>query len=254
MKILRVVLLTGAAVALAGGAVQAGNNEASTDHDWSGFYVGAYAGTTWSDVDIEGTGYDSGVPVPDDDAGYFDFSFSDTTATAGGQLGFNVQWNQIVLGAQADFGAFNIDQEGEHIRNPIDFVEASLETEWMLTVRPRLGVLATANLLLFATGGLAATEAKFESYLQGEGPVRQILHTEASRKKTMWGWVVGGGAEYALNERVSMGAEYLYADFGGFSTNEPIFFGDAEEPTTASLENKVDLITQTARIFINFGF
>ncbi|HHI82697.1 MAG TPA: porin family protein, partial [Rhizobiales bacterium] len=57
------------------------------------------------------------------------------------------------------------------------------------------------------------------------------------------GWVLGAGAEYAINDRVSGKLEYLHMDFGkysGFSANNEFFY----------FKDHVDII----RIGVNYRF
>jgi outer membrane immunogenic protein len=66
-----------------------------------------------------------------------------------------------------------------------------------------------------------------------------------------FGWVVGGGIEYALNESWSLNAEYLYLDFGEV-------VGESEIPPPAQAgfthTHKADLTAQILRAGLSFHF
>ena len=87
---------------------------------------------------------------------------------------------------------------------------------WFGTVRGRLGVTVTPELLLYGTGGLAygrvdASANWFESIesFQFQAP--------ASVSKTKVGWTAGAGAEWMFAHNWSAKLEYLYVDLGSES-------------------------------------
>src|SRR6185312_12047858 len=90
---------------------------------------------------------------------------------------------------------------------------SSFKSDWLVTLRPRLGY-AFDRLLLYATGGLAIANQKFsQSIVQLNTP---FVETGAV-SRTSTGWTAGAGAEYALDNRWSLKAEYLYVDLGSVS-------------------------------------
>src|SRR6185369_11075242 len=84
---------------------------------------------------------------------------------------------------------------------------------WFGTVRGRLGVTVTPELLLYASGGLA--------YGQIDASADNIsLNTNrfpASVSKTKAGWTAGAGGEWMLARNWSAKLEYLYLDLGDVS-------------------------------------
>jgi outer membrane immunogenic protein len=93
---------------------------------------------------------------------------------------------------------------------PIPFtISHSTSTDWLWTLRPRVGFAAN-NWLLYATGGVAVANVKANWQYADD-----LANTEsASLSKTKVGWTVGGGVEYALSQAWSVKAEYLYVDLG----------------------------------------
>jgi outer membrane immunogenic protein len=77
--------------------------------------------------------------------------------------------------------------------------------DWFGTVRGRVGLLATPQLLLYATGGLAYGHVGANAPTIGLG-----------WGGTHAGWTVGGGGEYLFSNNWSIKLEYLYMDLGNF--------------------------------------
>jgi outer membrane immunogenic protein len=243
-------------------SAMAENNSA---HDWTGFYLGAYGGVAWGDADIDGTIYnDGGTPAHNPallDAvnAIADFSFSDSIVSYGLQAGYNLQSDNLVFGIQADFGGLDFGDSGDASGNavintfPVSYaVEDSFDTDWILTVKPRIGVLASDNLLIYATGGVAVTSIKF-SHDYNAITSNNSTTESFSETNTQWGWVAGAGTEYAINDNLSFGAEYLYMDFGSISeTNRVSVIG---VPVLNTLfKNELDLTVQTVRASLNYKF
>src|SRR5262249_59962112 len=88
---------------------------------------------------------------------------------------------------------------------------ASQNIDFFGTVRGRLGFLATDQLLLFATGGLAYANVKNNANINEffNGPVlgRQFI---ASSDEIRYGWTVGGGAESQFAPHLSAKRAYLW--------------------------------------------
>src|SRR5690606_9902561 len=68
------------------------------------------------------------------------------------------------------------------------------------TVRGRLGVDVGNGILPYVTAGLAYGGGRVDV-----GGVENQFHT---------GWTVGGAVEFALDQQMSLKAEYLYTDLG----------------------------------------
>ena len=144
-------------------------------------------------------------------------SLSPDGFTGGGQLGYNYQTGNIVFGLEADFDYFGLKGTSTISSTFVgggDFtLNNSVKTDWLFTLRPRVGV-AFDRFLPYVTGGLAVTNVKYSSSLAdpvfGTSQASNVNETKA-------GWTVGGGVEYAVTPKWSVKAEYLYADFGSVS-------------------------------------
>jgi len=138
--------------------------------------------------------------------------------TGGGQVGYNLQTGPAVLGIEADLNSLRlhasrfISSVPGTLSAPYSFAE-SFETDWIATVRGRLGY-AYDRVLIYATGGLAIANHKFsQTITQLNFPFFQTGSVSATKD----GWTVGGGLEYALGNGWSLKGEYLYADLGQVS-------------------------------------
>ena len=78
----------------------------------------------------------------------------------------------------------------------------TVDLDGLSTIRGRPGFVHE-NLLLFVTGGLAMGQLEAEYF--GFGP-------DFPAHQTAIGYTIGAGAEWALTEKVTIKAEYLYID------------------------------------------
>lgn len=274
MKVLFVVALFG---------VLSAARPARADGTWSGFYIGANAGYAWGNADntltitdglginchfcAGGAGNDAGLVQAAGSPGFNPKGF-----TGGAQLGYNWQAQNWVYGLEADFNAFSQKQTvGSSVDLPantagtncfsgvlipcVGNISTSIKTDWLVTVRPRVG-FAWNETLLYATGGLALTRITLsQSYTDNVNfiafPPGGSVSLSSSTTKV--GWVVGGGIEQKLSYNWSVKAEYLYVRFDGISANGTLtdgFPGDF-----ANFTNNVDHLTSNiVRFGVNYKF
>jgi len=141
---------------------------------------------------------------------------------AGGlQFGYNQEISSNwVLGAEADFGAL-VANDSVTVKtvysccSPYFFTIAQkVSTDWMSTIRTRVGHTFAKRGLLFVSGGGAETRLRYSSLFTDN---YASAHESASASVLRTGWIAGAGWEYALNRHWSWRAEYLHADFGSVS-------------------------------------
>ena len=256
---------------------------AQADGIWSGFYVGANAGYAWGNADNNlaiadgpginchfcagGAGNDAGLVQAAGSPGFDPKGF-----TGGAQIGYNWQAQNWVYGLEADFNAFSQKQTvGSNVDLPANTagsncfsgvliscagnISTSIKTDWLVTVRPRVGY-AWNQTLLYATGGLAITRLSLsQSYSDNVNfiafPPGGSVGFSSSATKV--GWVVGGGIEHKLAYNWSVKAEYLHVRFGGVGTNGTLtdgFPGDF-----ANFTNNLDhLASNIVRFGLNYKF
>ena len=84
----------------------------------------------------------------------------------------------------------------------------SIDPDWLATVRGRIGYLVVPNALLYFTGGAAFADVDYTASANNEPPSTYVSGTSFS--KTVSGYVLGGGLEWALWSYWSLRAEYLF--------------------------------------------
>ena len=199
---------------------------------WTGFYGGLNIGGGWSAnsnnnsyLPYADTTYGIGsTPFPGASPNLFFLPGGGQTnsntggVVGGGQVGYNYQINQFVIGAETDFQGTSITggNQGNYAglyTSPYPGSTTGLLTPlvtgnggnlglpWFGTVRGRAGYLVTPTLLLYGTAGFAYGDV-----------------TVFQRSNTSTGWTAGGGAEWLFAPHWSVKAEYLYVDLDSNGT------------------------------------
>jgi outer membrane immunogenic protein len=196
-------------------------------YDWSGFYIGLNGGgaTSHNCWDLVGGGGAEGCH----DA---------TGGTVGGQIGYRWQTGPVVFGVEAqgnwaEFKGDNVSAVFAPDRNRTKIDAFGLFTG-------QIGY-AWNNVLLYAKGGAAVTDNKYD-IISGVGG--GVL---ASTSNTRWGGVVGAGIEYGFAPNWSVGFEYDHM----FMDRQNVTFVGAAFVQTDSIKQDVDLFT--ARVNYKFG-
>ena len=232
-------------------------------YNWTGFYVVLNAGGAWNESNVTTSTVFSPV-------GYFNPTSVPAIALAGNQninksgftggvtAGYNWQINNAMLGVETDFNYFGI--KGSSTRTAVYpccvahtfTVNSSESTDWLWTLRGRVGFLVTPALLLYGTGGLAVADLK-ASYLFTD--TFAAASESASISSTRYGWTAGVGGEYALLNGWSIKAEYLYVDLGRASTTSTNLISTLRgaDPTNV-FTHTVDLRSNIGRVGINYKF
>jgi iron complex outermembrane receptor protein len=104
--------------------------------------------------------------------------------------------------------------------------DRDLKLDWFGTVRGRLGAVVTPDTLAYVTGGLAVAEVKtagtvsgFSTGVDPDGnPIVTPVGLGFYGHTTKAGWAAGAGIETHLWGNLTGKIEYLYLDFGTFSS------------------------------------
>jgi outer membrane immunogenic protein len=137
-----------------------------------------------------------------------------------------------------------------------------MKADWFATVRGRLGYSFGA-LMPYVTGGLAITQVKTTITNTGSIPgFAGFPATSDSVSKTLAGYAVGGGLEYALGHGWSIKGEYLHLGFGNqsYDLNAPYSSTSSagglpvvlSGTTGAHVDVKTDF--DIARVGVNYRF
>jgi outer membrane immunogenic protein len=189
---------------------------------WTGFYIGANGGWGWSSIDTAAVPDPNGAFIAGGDlAGPRFFNTRTDGGVFGGQIGYNWQTGNWVLGVEGDFDVARISGTQNLIGGSPDTpglpatnaISATQRIDWLASIRPRIGVLWGPGLAYFTGGGA------------WEGVKRDLLvsvfgDTAASNfSSTRAGFVIGGGYEWQVAQHWSVRAEYLFYDFGRTNTD-----------------------------------
>lgn len=173
---------------------------------WAGFYIGIAGGGGWGHADqSDPSPFDSG-------------RFNVSGGLVGGTLGYNWQFNNVVLGLEGDGSWADIKGSTSGLGacgGGGGTCTASLDA--LGTVRGRVGY-AFGNVLPYVTGGLAVGDLHGS---EGGGAGLAV----GSGSTTVAGWTVGGGLEWMVVPNWSIKAEYLYVGFGNNSVFTDTFAG-----------------------------
>lgn len=240
------------------------SHASAEDINWSGFYLGANAGYGWGKSDVSTTPIFSPT-------GYFATTSPPAIVNASGgkirpdgfaggvTLGFNNQINKTVLGVELDLDAINLSESRTGGSTypccaPTRFSNTeSINADWLLTARGRIGYAVTDRGLLYATGGLAVTNLESKNHFTD---TFATANETGSESKTKYGWVLGFGYEQALDNKWSLKAEYSHVNFGDVSSqsnNLTAFTPPIAFPTN-TFTNRGDLSIDLIRIGINKSF
>jgi outer membrane immunogenic protein len=163
---------------------------------WTGFYLGGNIGGAWAQRNLS------------DDRFGLDFSrSSDTVFIAGGQLGFNYQFNTFVLGVEWDFDwAANNSDSGNGVVVPgVGTLQVSGRNKWITTLAARFGFAFDRWMIYGKVGG---------GWVGSDGITVTNIDTGASisggGSNNASGWLVGLGWEWAFADNWSWKVEYDY--------------------------------------------
>ena len=171
----------------------------------------------------------------------------------GGQIGYNYQIGSFVMGFEGDFEGTTLSAKKSFDVNSTDPILGmvtlsamrSASTTWMTSGRVRFG-FAWNRFLFYGTGGVALTDLSVDgtnTFTPGG------LTQSASDQTVAVGWTGGGGAEFAISDAVSIGAEFRHSDFGSESFD---LTGNSRFTTTHPL--KVDLTENQVTLRVNIRF
>jgi outer membrane immunogenic protein len=242
-------------------------------YNWTGFYVGGNVGYGWGRENDNGlltgtssaqvvsaaTGRPFGAPVVSALPTLPIFGRSNLNGViGGGQAGYNWQAQNWLVGLEADFQGSGERSDGALCTAagcpPGSLLAAtSYKLDWFGTARGRVGLLATPQLLLYATGGLAY------GHFSADAPTIPL-----SWGDTRAGWTAGAGAEWAFNGNWSVKLEYLYMDLGnvGGTTSAttattafgvPVRFNTVTTVSTTASFN-THFIDNLVRVGLNYHF
>ena len=180
-------------------------------YDWSGTYAGAQIGFGG------GPAVTNELNWPSNTFGDGPLEYNADGFFGGLHIGRNMQSGSFVYGLEAD--AEYSDVKGTWDWNNGNMLNKHIR--WAGSLRARAGY-AMDRVLVYGTAGAAVASVKME-VIDG-GPVG------LSDTDTTFGWTVGGGAEYAIDNTWSTRIEYRYTDYGETDVAGSVFGGSWRYP------------------------
>jgi outer membrane immunogenic protein len=192
---------------------------------WTGFYGGVNLGGGWTqNHHLSGAEFFNDPGTGALQSAFWNYSSPNAIGfLGGGQIGYNYQFNNFVVGVETDFqGAAMTGASrgvGASIFGVTPFLWTRQTIDWFGTVRGRIGYAFSPSLLLYGTGGFAYGQGSSNlEFVNSDGFfARDGLTTNA-----LTGWTAGGGVEWAFAPAWSLKLEYLYVHLG---RNRPFWQG-----------------------------
>ncbi len=213
---------------------------APVESGWTGFYFGLQGGAgfnpsspdrlgiTTNGFGIGAASAGTGAPA---NSGFgagsigaaFGNSFSETFDSGfvgGAHVGYDLQFDRVVVGAVLDINATDIQMRQEAFSNTPAFYTATRDLDYLATARLRAGYLVTPSVLAYATGGAAYGDVSYSFTTDSPAATGNARSGAAALATTSfvdnedWGYSVGGGMEVKIVDNLSFGAEYLYTNLG----------------------------------------
>ncbi len=166
---------------------------AAMPYSWTGFYIGAQVGGAWND-----SRWSPAIPP----GSFVPFNTNGSGAVYGGQIGYNYQINQFVIGIEGDFAGSSVKGDSQCPATPGSVCQT--KQDYLGSVRGRLGY-AIDRVLIYGDGGVAFSKYKFAE-------TQLLLQSFGGGSRV--GWTAGLGVEYAFSDHWTAGVEWNYYDFG----------------------------------------
>jgi len=158
---------------------------------WTGLYIGGHVGGAWSEIDW------SNINLTGER-----FNKSDSGFMGGGQIGYNYQIGNLLLGVEATISGADLSRDFRSIVVPTARFSADIDT--IATVTGRFGFTAD-QWLFYGKAGWAGAQVDFSGR-------NTALHDSFSFDNWRNGWTLGAGLEYKVNRFMSVGVEYSFID------------------------------------------
>ncbi len=230
---------------------------------WTGFYLGVNAGYTWSNSPaIRQSYFDTGAggfgPLGASGALPNEADLANAGLAGGGQIGYNYQFsNNFVAGLEADVQAFAGSSGTTQSNSALTLMTATKSTDYVGTVRGRVGYLVIPTLLVYGSAGLAYGQGAMSLNYVRASKTAPLLATD-SYSGSHVGWTAGAGGEWMFRQDWSVKAEYLYYNLGSATTPGAVFaytpVGGAPQISTAQSSTRFDGHIFRAGVNYHFNF
>lgn len=186
--------------------------------EFAGLYIGAHAGYTEMESEVDSS------------------SNTDGGAIGGFQAGYNFVDGNLMYGLETDISLTSANPDGRCFAFLKGDGSCDFSVGPLSSLRARAGY-ASGDLLVYGTGGVAAGHYKLDVDANF-GPPIDILRTFGK-----FGWTAGAGLEYMLGDMISVKLEYRYTQFF-----------EADFNSNIGGEHEVDLNYHTIMTGVNWHF
>jgi len=169
---------------------------------WTGFYLGGNFGGAWASTRL--TDNLAGASLAANRNGWLD----------GGQAGFNYQTGNFVGGVEGTFDWTSLNTTGAPFATAFGPLQASANTQWIITLAARVGY-AVDRWLVYgkAGGGWVFNSATITTVTNG---------ASATTSNATPGWLFGAGVEFGFTPNWSAKLEYDYLGLSGWTATSPL--------------------------------
>jgi outer membrane immunogenic protein len=181
----------GAGAAIADGYVPPPDYVVVPFVSWTGLYIGGHVGGAWSEIDWSNINL-TGERFDKTNSGFI----------GGGQIGYNYQIGNLLLGVEATVSGADLNRDFRSIALPTVHFSADIDT--IATVTGRFGY-ASDQWLFYGKAGWAGAQVNFSGRTTA-------LADSFSLDNWRNGWTLGTGVEYKINRHMSFGVEYSFID------------------------------------------
>jgi outer membrane immunogenic protein len=200
--------------------------------NWSGVYVGASVGGSWSDTDLT-------WQIPTLSETRFP-SQSASGIALGTHLGAQHQFGRVVAGVEVSFSKLDLDSSETIFQGGLNRL-FTMKVDELFTATAKLGY-AFDRWLVYAKGGYASAALDLNMFRSSD------LERQASSSHRADGWTAGGGLDYMLAKGLSVGVEYTYVKLDDDRSNVNL-------PSIVPMHfNDINSTIQTVSVRLNFMF
>jgi outer membrane immunogenic protein len=200
---------------------------------WTGFYIGGNAGGVWTHGSVTDTL--TGDSLIGNNAGFI----------GGGQLGYNWQISNWVLGIEGEFDGTTLNRTGSGVTVVPggDTIQASARTDWVSMLTGRIGWAVFDRSLIYVKGGGAWVESHATLTDLTTGASISGSHVND-------GWVVGAGWEWAFAPQWSVKFEYNHIGLENFTPSNTLLVDGGALADQLVFRRDLDI----AKVGINYRF
>jgi outer membrane immunogenic protein len=206
---------------------------------WTGFYIGPNLGGAWGQRNLTDTLLGLSLTNVNDRGAFI----------GGGQLGFNYQFGNFVLGIEAEFdGVATTNSPGTGVVGPaFGTIQVTSNNRWITTLTGRFGVTNDTWLFYGKAGGgwVGSDSLTITNTVTGASITGFTNNTNS-------GWLVGGGIEWALAPNWSVKIEYDYLGLNSRTVTVPAGTFLAGDIFTTSNPN-VQMVKVGANYLFKYG-